>query len=191
MSDVFTIRTGRTWATHRGSPDGQLTMGDQKTEPTTPISSSAAPRDPGPAPAASADTLNPSEASRIRIDVPMGTSYLEIQASIFRQAWQHAGTQLRAAIALGIVPETISRALRACDRKRVRSPKVPQAWPAVEIDRSIGSSSHRVIEPPTTQPGDLPMNRWADVRFEDSDGVHRTPEIGEPIDEQEGLKIDD
>jgi hypothetical protein len=150
-------------------------MGDKKTEPGPAKSWSAAPRDPGPAPAASGDTSNPAELPRITIDVPLGTSYLEIQASIFRQAWRLAGTQLRAAIALGIVPETISRALRACDRKRITSPRIPKAWPAVEIDRSIGSSGHRVIEPRKIQPGDQPMNRWTD----------------EPINEHEELNIDD
>jgi hypothetical protein len=155
MSDVFTNRNGRTWATHLDSPAGHPTMGDKKSEP-------------------SADNRS-SNQHRIRIDVPMGTSYLEIQASIFRQAWQLAGTQLRAAIALGITPETISRALRACDRKRIGSPGIPKAWPGVEIDRSIGSSGHRVIEPLKTQAGDQPMNRWTD----------------EPINEEEELKIDD
>ncbi len=58
----------------------------------------------------------------------MGTSYYEIQESIFRQAWQLAGSQLRAAIALGITPETISRFLRRCDRKI-----------------GIGSSRHQMI----------------------------------------------
>ena len=59
----------------------------------------------------------PQEPARIRIDVPIGTPYWEIQASIFRQAWQMTGTQLRAAIALGITPETISRVLRRGDRE--------------------------------------------------------------------------
>jgi hypothetical protein len=235
MSNVFTNRNGRTWATHLDSPAGRPTMGDKKTEPSAARSWSAAPRDPGPAPAASgeppdrligssghraidrreqtsdqaipgdrvvrrpaeqdktdrwitgssdqpisSDQVNSAEnrssnQHRIRIDVPMGTSYLEIQASIFRQAWQLAGTQLRAAIALGITPETISRALRACDRKRIGSPRIPKAWPGVEIDRSIGSSGHRGIEPLKTQAGDQPMNRWTD----------------EPINEEEELKIDD
>lgn len=51
-------------------------------------------------------------APRIRIDVPLGTPYREIRDSILRQAWELAGTQLRAAIALGITPETVSRTLR-------------------------------------------------------------------------------
>ena len=51
-------------------------------------------------------------APRIQIDVPLGTPYREIQDSILRQAWELAATQLRAAVALGITPETVSRNLR-------------------------------------------------------------------------------
>lgn len=93
---------------------------------------------------------NQPKPARIRIDVPMGTSYLEIQASILHQAWQLAGTQLRAAIALGITPETISRVLRRCDHLGIGCPKVPEAWPVVEVNRVIGPSGQktdRVIAP--------------------------------------------
>jgi hypothetical protein len=86
----------------------------------------------------------PQEPPRIRIDVPMGTPYQEIQESIFRHVYELAGTQLRAAIALGITPDTVSRILRRADRKRAAYPKVPQAWP--EVNRVIGSSVHRAIE---------------------------------------------
>jgi hypothetical protein len=64
---------------------------------------------------------------RIRIDVPLGTPYQEIRDSVLRQAWRLAGTQLRAAIALGIRPETVSRNLRWAER-----------------DRAIASSERRV-----------------------------------------------
>jgi len=67
------------------------------------------------------------ERPRIRIDVPLGTSYLEIQASIFRQAWQLAGTQLRAAVALGLTPDTISRVLKRCERMGLAGPNLPEA----------------------------------------------------------------
>jgi hypothetical protein len=87
---------------------------------------------------------------RIQIDVPMGTSYQEIQESIFRQAWQLAGTQLRAAIALGITPDTLSRVLRRSDRRKFACPQVPETWPVVtspepppDLNRVIKSSGHR------------------------------------------------
>jgi hypothetical protein len=87
----------------------------------------------------------------------MGTSYFDIQEMIFRQAWQIAGSQLQAAVALGITPETISRFLRRCDRTKVASPKVPEAWPVVRppepppaARREIGRSN----DPATGQSGD-------------------------------------
>lgn len=102
---------------------------------------------------AASEESKPQAAPRIRIDVPMGTSYLEIQESIFRQTWQFAGTQLRAAIALGITPDTISRVLRRCDRMRLGCSKVPEPRPVVtipeppaEINRAIGPSDHRAID---------------------------------------------
>ena len=61
---------------------------------------------------AAMDPNRSSALPRILIDVPLGTPFQEIRDSIFRQAWELAGTQLRAAIALGITPETISRTLR-------------------------------------------------------------------------------
>ncbi len=59
---------------------------------------------------------------RIQIDVPLGTPYREIRDAIFSQAWQLAGTQMRAAIALGITPETISRNYRRGKKNRVVGP---------------------------------------------------------------------
>jgi hypothetical protein len=88
----------------------------------------------------------PHDPPRIRIDVPLGTSYQEIQESIFRQAYQLAGTQLRAAIALGITPDTVSRVLRRYDRKRITRPQIPQAWPAVAANRAIESAGHRAVD---------------------------------------------
>ena len=79
----------------------------------------------------------PGQPASIRIDVPMGTSYQEIQESIFRQAYQAAGTQLRAAIALGITPETVSRVLRRADRRGVSRNEVSEARPLVTDDRAI------------------------------------------------------
>lgn len=63
-------------------------------------------------------TMQP--ALRIRIDVPMGTPLREIKELLFRQAYQLAGTQLRAAIALGITPETVSRVLRRAKKRTGR-----------------------------------------------------------------------
>ena len=70
----------------------------------------------------------PPASARLHLDVPLGTTYYEIQEMIFRQAWQLAGTQLRAAVALGITPDTISRFLRRCDRERRGPSKLPAAW---------------------------------------------------------------
>ena len=81
----------------------------------------------------------PPEPPRIRIDVPMGTSHQEIQESIFHQVYQLAGTQLRAAIALGITPDTVSRVLRRHDRKRIALPQVTEAWPVVAVNRVIAA----------------------------------------------------
>ena len=67
------------------------------------------------------------ETQRIRIDVPLGTPYREIQRVIFRQAYEQAGTQLRAANALGITPETVSRVLRRPERKDISAPAAPPA----------------------------------------------------------------
>ena len=86
------------------------------------------------------------EPPRILIDVPMGTSYLEIQETIFRQVYELAGTQLRAAIALGITPDTVSRVLRRHDRKRIGCPQVPEAWPVVAVTRAFVPSSYGAID---------------------------------------------
>ena len=82
--------------------------------------------------------------ARICLDVPFGTPYLHIQESILRQAWELARTQLRAAIALGITPDTVSRILRHCDRLKIGSPPRAEVKP--------------VITPPepSTQPGGSP-----------------------------------
>jgi hypothetical protein len=137
MNDLFTTRTVPTWATNLREPEGTPRLCDTKTER---IAASGwigtcgkQGREKG---AGGEDT--PQEPPRIRIDVPIGTSYLEIQASIFRQAWRLTGTQLRAAIALGITPDTISRVLRRCDRG---------------INRAIGSSGHRAIDSENEPPG--------------------------------------
>jgi len=59
------------------------------------------------------------ETLRIRIDVALGTPYQEIREEILRQAYEMAGTQLRAAVALGITPDTISRVMRRSERRRM------------------------------------------------------------------------
>jgi hypothetical protein len=85
----------------------------------------------------------------IRIDVPLGTPYLEIRDSILRQAWQLAGTQLRAAIALGITPETVSRNLRRSDRTRSKR----YAGSSATDDQMTGSAVHPT-PPSVDQPAD-------------------------------------
>lgn len=73
----------------------------------------------------------------------MGTSYQEIREIIFRPPRQRVGTQVRAAIVLGITPETVLRFLRRCDRARIGSPQVPEAWPAIAINRFIGRTGEQ------------------------------------------------
>ena len=87
------------------------------------------PREQGRAKVAPGETSSPPPA-RIRIDVPLGTTFLAMQESIFRQTWILTGSQLRAAIALGIRPETISRCLCRSGRIKVASSQVPEPWPA-------------------------------------------------------------
>jgi hypothetical protein len=48
----------------------------------------------------------------IEIRVPLGTRLEEIDIQIMRQAWTLAGTQYKAALALGIRPETMGRRMR-------------------------------------------------------------------------------
>ena len=96
--------------------------------------------------------------ARIRLDVPLGTSYLEIQASIFHQAWSLAGTQLRAAVALGITPDTISRVLRRCDRLGIGCPTVPEACPLVDDRWVNGPSSRRTIDRENRKPDQVSSN---------------------------------
>ncbi len=59
---------------------------------------------------------------RLRLEVPLGTPFREIQEAIFRQACEQTGTQLRAAAALGVHPNTITRILkRAALRRKERT----------------------------------------------------------------------
>jgi hypothetical protein len=95
-------------------------------------------------------------ASHIYVDVPLGTPYAEIQAMVFRQAWHLAGTQLRAALALGITPETISRVLRRRGEVKAGGPvraNCPNA-PAV--------SGNGEADPPPSARRDL--ERWVDAQ---------------------------
>ena len=80
--------------------------------------------------------LNP--APRICIDVPLGTSYKEIKVLILRQAYEHAGTQLLAAKALGITPDTVSRILSGWDRRKLARPQGPEAAPVNPASDSSG-----------------------------------------------------
>jgi len=100
----------------------------------------------------------------------MGTSYQEIQESIFRQVYQLAGTQLRAAIALGITPDTISRVLRRQDRKRTVLPRVPEAWPVVAVNRALD--------------GEMPAQRGA------ASAEPETPPFGPPESGENGPQED-
>jgi hypothetical protein len=154
MSDVFTNRAGPASATHPSKPEGTPMLCDTKTEPMAKSSWNSMRSEQGRGKGASGEG-SPQEPARMRIDVPIGTSYLEIQASIFRQAWQLTGTQLRAAIPLDITPDTISRVLRRCDRLGIGCPKVPEDWPVVTpVNRVIGPSGDRRRQS-TPGPGDI------------------------------------
>ena len=155
MSDVFTTHDDPDSVADLGKPDGKSMLGNTKSEHIAARSCNDIGNEQGRAQGAAGEGA-PQEPSRIRLDVPMGTSYCEIQESIFRQAWQLAGTQLRAAIGLGITPETISRVLRRCDRMRIRCPQVPEAWPVVAPPEPP-PAINQVIEG-ENQPSDQPMS---------------------------------
>jgi len=57
----------------------------------------------------------------LRLEVPLGTPFREIQEAIFRQVCEQAGTQLRAAAALGVHPNTVTRILKRAARRRKES----------------------------------------------------------------------
>lgn len=89
-------------------------------------------RRPPSTPAAPRGDRLPLPVPRIQVDVPMGTPYQEIQDSIFLQAYRLAGTPLRAAIALGITPETVSRVVGRYEGRPVGRLRIPQAGPGFE-----------------------------------------------------------
>ncbi|HMD85140.1 MAG TPA: hypothetical protein VKO18_10625 [Terriglobia bacterium] len=136
----------------------------------------------------------PQEPARIRIDVPMGTSYQEIQESIFRQVYQLAGTQLRAAIALGITPDTVSRVLRRHDRKRLASPKVPEAWPVVAVNRVLESSGRQALDGENPTPDGTTSaeqeTQTSGALTSSANGPQRSGPASTPSDQQE-LETDD
>jgi hypothetical protein len=90
----------------------------------------------------------PPEPPRIQIDVPLGTPYQEIQESIFRQAYRLTGTQLRAAIALGIIPDSVARVMQRMERRKAGYLRTPEAWPVPAppppADRLTGRPADRV-----------------------------------------------
>ena len=174
MKEVYIDRTLPSPAAHRDEPDSKPVLGDGETGPIAARLCNGTCREHDPGKAASGESV-PQEPPRIRIDVPMGTSFYEIQEDVFRQAWQLAGTQLRAAVALGITPETLSRFLRRCSRERVCSSRLPAPWPGVAVNQLIGSSRHRVIEPSSSKCAEEQMNRVID----------------EPVEVQEELKTGD
>jgi hypothetical protein len=107
-------------------------------------------RRPLSTPAAPPGDRLPLPAPRIQVDVPMGTPYQEIQDSIFLQAYRLAGTPLRAAIALGIAPDTVSRVVGRYVGRPVGPLRVPQAWPGVECgQRGAGKvcATHDGVNP--------------------------------------------
>jgi hypothetical protein len=181
MNEVDTNRTLPSPAALRGGPDGKPARGDGETESMAAriCNGSCSEHDRGKA---DGGEIVPQESPRIQIDVPMGTSYKEIQECVFRQAWQLAGTQLRAAVALGITPETLSRFLRRCNRERISSPRVPEAWPVVAVNQPIGSSCHRVIEPSSSNRAEEQMNQVEERMNQVND---------EPREGQEELKTGD
>lgn len=122
MSDVFATRAGPSWAAHPSKPPGEPMPGKSRTADLAAGSWDGARSGRAPRQAAGRESASP-EPPRIRIDVPLGTPYLEIRESILRQAWELAGTQARAAAALGITPETVSRFLLRRERERLYAPR--------------------------------------------------------------------
>ena len=143
MSDVYINRDGQKTAGTLPGPSGPLPAGRAEANPL-PAGKMYGERSQQ---ALGAVASASPEAPRIRIDVPMGTSYMEIQESVFRQAWEKAGTQLGAAIALGITPDALTHFLRHCDRINTGHARVSNAWPgAVPVDRLNGPAGRRVGE---------------------------------------------
>lgn len=89
------------------------------------------PSNPGPGIVPPDENTLP-DSPRIRLDVPLGTPFREIQMMVFRQAWELAGSQFKAAIALGVCPITIWRHLSQYDRDRLIRPLHPEARPMAE-----------------------------------------------------------
>jgi hypothetical protein len=94
----------------------------------------------------------------------MGTPYLEIQAAIFRQVYQYAGTQLRAAIALGITPDTVSRILRRSERRRFAADSAASPEPMAEEKQPCGQP--RTAEPLARAVGQIERARERAMRSE-------------------------
>lgn len=128
MSDVFTTCARPALATNLSRPGHKSLLYDTNTEPIA-AGSWNGPRSEQRRGQAVSGESAPQGPPRIRIDVPVAASYLEIQAGFFRHTWRLAGTRLRAALALGITPETISRILPRSARRRIACPEVPEAWP--------------------------------------------------------------
>ena len=83
-----------------------------------------------PKPPAALEPLSQQPPAWIRVEFRIGTSFREIQENIIRQVYEHVGTQLRTATALGITPDTVSRVLLRSERRvalRFRDPEDPDS----------------------------------------------------------------
>ncbi len=171
MSEMFPNPGARTLTSPAGKADGRM-FGDKQTESALTASWNRLSR---PERLLAADAQSAPQAPlRICIDVPLGTSYREMQVRIFRQAWELAGTQLRAAFALGVTPDTISRVLRRCDRESERPPRLPSQPLA---DPSPGAMGHvpaqrtaiKMKEPAMT---DQDLDRWVEDQMKELEVIN-------------------
>jgi len=159
MIEVPQMRDERTLTPGQGKSDGPRVVRGTKTKPRAAGGWNGTGSQHGRRHGADREST-PQEAPRIRIDVPLGTSYAEIHVSVFRQAWQLAGTQLRAAIALGITADTISRVLRRCDREPDGSIDLP-------AHRLIKPSVRRIMERARQPSTDSELDQWVNAEIAD------------------------
>jgi len=168
---MFPNPGARTLTSPAGKADGRM-FGDKQTESALTASWNRLSR-PERLLAAAAPSA-PEARPRIRIDVPLGTSYREMQASIFRQAWELAGTQLRAAFALGVTPDTISRVLRRCDRESERPPGI---LPRRLADPSTGAmdqapAQRTAIKRKEPAMTDHDLDRWVEDQMKELEEIN-------------------
>jgi hypothetical protein len=126
----------------------RLTIPTISREPVQSPARTSAERSPSGEPAPSRQA----ESRQIRVDVRIGVSLAEIEESIVRQVYELEGTQLQAANALGITPDTVSRIMRRSARRRVSPPQVPSAWPVARPTEMDGVNAEELVSPAPLAP---------------------------------------